>query len=100
MTGAAAFGPWTPGLGKGERLARWRTMRALALVFVGPDHPLTAALRAAELDQQVAPLALELLDALPALRRRRLLATYSVIAAPPRPHRRKRATPGKEPITP
>lgn len=84
MSGASAalFGPWLPGLGEPERLARWRSLRALAMVYCGATHPLTVALRAAERDPAAAAQALRCLDALPALRRRRVLATYAALARP------------------
>jgi hypothetical protein len=76
MTG---FGPWASGLADGERVARLRELRALALVFCAPSHPLVSALRQAELDPAAAERALELLDALPALPRQGLLATCAAL---------------------
>jgi hypothetical protein len=85
MTG---FGPWVSGLAEGERVARLREMRALALVFCGPSHPLVSALRRAELDPAAAERALELLDALPALRHRRLSRPTRRCASPYNERRR------------
>jgi hypothetical protein len=76
------FGPWADGFDGAERLARLRAMRALAFVFCGPAHPLTMALLEAEADDAAAIAALDHLDALPALRRRRLLAAYAALSAP------------------
>ncbi len=60
---------------------------ALAAVFAGLDSPLVGALRAAEQDHAAAGEALALLDRLPTLRRRRLLATFGAVTWP-RPRRR------------
>jgi hypothetical protein len=100
MSGTAkqppGFGPWARGLTTSERLARWRGLRALALVYVGGAHPLVSTLRAAERDRKAAALALEQLDALPALRRRRLLASYGALDAPPRQRQQRHGVPSKE----
>ena len=71
MMPVGAWGPWAAGLP-----ARCRELRALALVYLGKVHPVTVAL-----DEAVAePAALEIaraeLSAIPALRRRLLLAAY------------------------
>ncbi|MGH7089363.1 MAG: hypothetical protein ACREFQ_10740 [Stellaceae bacterium] len=78
--GAAAFGPWAPGLDRAERLARLRAMRALVRVLVAPHTALGDALLAAESDPAGAERALAELDALPPLRRRRRLSTYAALA--------------------
>lgn len=97
----AAFGPWVPRLRKAERLARWRSLRALAVVFVGPDHPLVSALRVAETDKDAASTALEELDALSPLSRRRLLATYATVCAPERgPGRGRRRSVSRDDVAP
>jgi hypothetical protein len=62
-----------------ERQARLRELRALALVYFGGKHPITAALRAAIVDPDATNHALNLLDASPALTRRRLLAAYGAL---------------------
>ena len=74
------FGPWTEDLTEAERLARLRSMRALATVFLGPNHEFTSTLAAAENDPAAARRALEDLDRLAALPRRRILAVYAEIA--------------------
>ena len=66
-----------------ERLARCRELRALALVFLGPDHPATVALGVAVLSADGIGPALAAIDALPALRRRRLLATFGALMRRP-----------------
>ena len=71
------------GIPEGERVARIRALRTLAhLLCGGPRHPLAVALRESELDPAQAERALELLDALPTLRRRRLLAAFAALDAP------------------
>lgn len=73
MSGAS-FGPWRPGLPEGERVARIREVAAVACLIVGRSHPLVAALRSAETDTAKSAAALEQFDALPALKRRHILA--------------------------
>jgi hypothetical protein len=85
MTGPAApFGPWSPNVGPTERIAQLRSLAALAAVSVGSGHPLVTELRAAETDSDAAKRALALLDALPSLTRRRLIATFGAITFRPR----------------
>jgi hypothetical protein len=76
---AGPFGPWSPGIAPVERIAQLRSLAALAAVSVGSGHPLVAELRAAETDQDAAERALALLDALPSLTRRRLIATFGAV---------------------
>jgi hypothetical protein len=74
------FGPWVADLDPAERLARTRTLRALAAVLIGPSgHHLVEHLAAAEHDPGALRPAAEALDALPALPRRRLLAAFASI---------------------
>jgi hypothetical protein len=42
------FGPWSPGLDPGERLARFRSLAGISAAFLGSGHRLVASLRAAE----------------------------------------------------
>jgi hypothetical protein len=75
-----AIGPWVPDLPEAERLARYRSLRALVGVFA-PGHPLAAALARAESDPTDAA-ALEAwreLMGLPSLRRRRILASMGTL---------------------
>jgi hypothetical protein len=68
------WGPWQADLGDGERAARCRELRALALVYVGAGHPLTTVLcRATAEPSALADARIEL-GAIPAVWRRRLLA--------------------------
>ena len=86
MTGPAAhFGPSSPNVDPAERIAQ---LRSLAAVSVGSDHPRVAELRAAETDRDAAERALALLDALPSLTRRRLIATFGAITFRPRSTKR------------
>jgi hypothetical protein len=70
------FGPWVAELEPAERLARLRALRALAGVFCHRFPKFAEALRAAETDKAALAEALRLLDTLPAINRRRLLASY------------------------
>jgi hypothetical protein len=67
------------GCSPSEHAARLRELRALALVYLGPAHPATIALAAAIVDPAMTERALRLVGDLPALRKRRLLATYGAI---------------------
>ncbi|WP_426442050.1 hypothetical protein [Bradyrhizobium genosp. P] len=71
------FGPWSPGIDPAERLARLRSMRALALVHCRLETGFLESLQRAETDATALPAAFEQLERLPALRRRHLLATYA-----------------------
>ncbi|HEX3410640.1 MAG TPA: hypothetical protein VHT00_02885 [Stellaceae bacterium] len=62
-----------------EQAARLRELRALALVYLGLRHPVTAALGEAIGDPSMVDRALAELGAVPALRRRRLLCAYAAL---------------------
>jgi hypothetical protein len=66
---------------KADRAACCRELRALALVYLGLRHPATVALAKAVADPAAGPRALTLLDAAPALPRRRLLSAYRALMA-------------------
>jgi hypothetical protein len=70
------IGPWADDLPPAERLARFRSLRALCQLFCGPDHRLVSALRRAEDDpgDAAAAEAWAELMGLPSIRRRRILA--------------------------
>jgi hypothetical protein len=74
-----AFGPWLRALGDCERCARLRSLAALAAVFVGSGNPLVTTLRRAERDDEELARAYSLLEALPSIPKRRLLATYGAV---------------------
>jgi hypothetical protein len=62
-----------------ERSARLREARMAALLLLGAGHSLTAALGDAIVEPEALIAALAELDALPALPRRRLLATLAAV---------------------
>jgi len=72
-----SFGPWARDIDPAERLARLRSMRALALLHCRQETDFINTLRRAETDDKALPAALEYLNRLPALRRRHLLSTYA-----------------------
>jgi hypothetical protein len=78
------FDPWAIGIDPAERVAATRELRALALLLFGPDHPITLALAAAITDPAALDRAAAELYRLPALSRRRLLATYAALMRPTR----------------
>ncbi len=80
--GGGTFGPWTPGLPDAERLARWRSLRAIVTLLVGPSSPLVRELRAAEAEPAAAERSLAALNALPTMALRQILAAYARLAAP------------------
>jgi hypothetical protein len=75
------FGPWAPDLDPAEKLARLRSMRTLVMIFVGSSHPLARALAAAETDPTDASTetAWRALEAMPALKRRHILASLGAL---------------------
>jgi hypothetical protein len=77
------FGPFAADLDRTERIARLRALRAIALTFARPHREFLNALTRAESDVSALAPALELLEALPALPKRRVLATYADLARLP-----------------
>lgn len=86
------FGPWAPDLEPAERLARYRSLRALCQIFAGPDHPLVLVLARAEADpsDEAAAQAWEALMTLPTIRRRRILASLATLTRGPDADARRR----------
>jgi hypothetical protein len=76
---ADAWGPWSPTCHREERTAQLRTLAAIVHMRLGPHHPLVAALRAAEHDPMAFVRSQDLIDDLPSLTRRQLIATFSAI---------------------
>lgn len=77
------WGPFRDGLDAGERLARLRSLRALARVHCGPrGADLVALLARAETDPAALEPALHALDRLAANDRRHILASYAALARP------------------
>lgn len=82
------FGPWAAGLDPGERLARLRSLRALARVLAGPRASgLVELLRQAETDDMALMPAADALDRLPSVDLRRVLGSYAGLARPLPPAR-------------
>jgi hypothetical protein len=79
---AGLFGPWSPGIDATERVAQLRALSALTAAYCGSAHELVGELRRAETDPDAAARALELLDRLPSLTRRRLISTFASIMRP------------------
>ena len=76
------FGPWSPSCEPAERMARLRAMRAMALLLARPHASFIRALELGESNPTSLSEALALLEQLPALTRRRLLASYARLARP------------------
>jgi hypothetical protein len=76
-----AIGPWVPDLPPDERLARYRSLRALIQIFCGSHHPLVMALARAESDptDAAARAAWALLMEMPARPRRHVLASFATL---------------------
>ena len=72
------FGPFADGLDPAERLARLRSMRAIVHLTTGPrGDALARKLHLAERDPAHLPDAVAALDALAALDRRHVLASFA-----------------------
>lgn len=81
--GILSYGPWSQE-DEIERGKQLRTLAAIAHLQLGANHPLVAQLRAAETDPICLTRAREIIEALPALTRRHLLAAFSILTWPPR----------------
>jgi hypothetical protein len=72
------FGPWAPDIDRMERIARPRSLRAIAVGFARRNHDLHAALKRAE---TLAPAdlaeAYAAIEAAPSVARRKLLASFA-----------------------
>jgi hypothetical protein len=75
-----------------ERLARLRSLRALVQIFAGAAHPLVIALAQAEDDptDAAAVAAWRALETMPALQRRRILASMGTLMRTPAKIRERR----------
>lgn len=75
------FGPWSDGLSDAERLARFRSLRALVQVFAGAKHPLVVALARAEVDpsDEAAAMAWDALMTMPSRQRRNILCSLATL---------------------
>jgi hypothetical protein len=75
-----SWGPWSVGCkGYDERKAQLRSLAAIVHLQLGPRHPLIDALHHAELDGMKFVEAFDEVERLPALHRRRLIATFCAI---------------------
>jgi hypothetical protein len=79
---ASRFGPWVAGIDPVERGKQFRSLAALTAAFFGSEHRLVLELRQAESDADAAARALDLLDKLPSLTKRRLLSVFGSITWP------------------
>lgn len=87
------WGPWSENVTDAERLARLRTLRALAGVFAPKQKHFITALRMAETDTSWLATARAELDRVPPLFRRRMLANFMQMD-------RDRSLPAEEPHNP
>jgi hypothetical protein len=74
------FGPWADGIDVAERVARLRALRAFAMVWARPQQDFISALARAESDPAALATAAALLNEIPALPRRRMLASYGALS--------------------
>ena len=78
ISSADRFGPFADGIDAAERLARLRSMRAIVNLATGPrGEALARELYRAERDPARLPAAVAALDALAALDRRHVLASFA-----------------------
>jgi hypothetical protein len=76
------YGPWSPTCPAGERERQLRCLAGIAACQLGSGHPIIAALRAAESNTMAYVDALDAMERMPALWRRRLLATHAAVTWP------------------
>jgi hypothetical protein len=77
-----SYGPWSPAASPEDRSRQLHTLVAVAHLQLGKDHPLVGELRRAETDRIAFRRAQELIEVLPPLHRRRLLAAFQAIVWP------------------
>lgn len=81
---ADRWGPFAEGIDPAERLARLRSLRAIAHLCLGPrGDAFVGALHQSERDPDHMPAALRALDALAPLDRRQVLASFARLHRPP-----------------
>lgn len=73
---SSQFGPWIDALSDRERIARLRSLRAIALIFARKKPSLVSALRRAETDFSALREARQIFESLPTLQRRRIMSIY------------------------
>lgn len=80
---ADRWGPFANGLEPGERVARLRSLRAIAQLLLGPRGvELRAHLCRAETDDAALPYAVDALNRLASRDRRGVLASYAALSRP------------------
>jgi hypothetical protein len=79
MSAPAKFGPFVDGLDPAERARQFRSLSVLAAAYTGSGSELVRALKDAEKDYAAAPRALELLDRMPALTKRKMLSIFGAV---------------------
>jgi hypothetical protein len=76
------YGPWSPTCPAGERERQLRCLQAIAYMVLRPHHPLIPLLRRAESNAAAFAEALDAVERLPSLHRRRLLSIHSGVTWP------------------
>ena len=86
MAAAEPFGPFRADVDPVERIAQLRVLRTLVHVLVSPDLPNSFEVACLHCehdpDPAISAVALSFLEELPALTRRRILATFAYIHKP------------------
>jgi hypothetical protein len=80
----APYGPWSPAISHEERGKELRCLAGIVACHCGSDDPLIVTLRDAEINGAALEHAFAMFEGLPALRRRRVLATFAGIMQPGR----------------
>ncbi len=79
------WGPFSPALADEiERRCQLSRLEGVTAVLLGSQHPLIAALRAAEGGGEALDAARVMFDQLPALPKRRIMATFGAVTWPAR----------------
>jgi hypothetical protein len=81
MASAEPFGPFRGDMNPVERVAQLRVLRALVHVYFALPE-LEVALKRGEIEDSARVRALQLLDAVPSLKRRHILATFAYLHRP------------------
>jgi hypothetical protein len=78
----APYGPFAKGIDSVERARKLMCFAGITACHLGSGHPLVSELRLAETDDAALEHAFAMFEELPALPRRRVLATYAAIMSP------------------
>jgi hypothetical protein len=84
------YGPWSPTCDRIERGKQLRCLQAIIACQLGSAHPLIGILRTGEVDPMQFVAALDAVERLPALHRRRVLTTHAAVTWPRLPPRARR----------